>query len=125
MNPSEMRLDSPPGKERSTEGRFGGPPSFSARNPQPDRRPEDAGSRRRSAPACGFSRTPRLRAERHRLVWESPGLATELILADLCRRCATCYIAGVGSRSPRPDTVRLVNEVRASAEAPKGVGFIA
>src|SRR5262249_22589195 len=125
MNPSEMRLDSPPGKERSTEGRFGGPLSFSARNPQPARRPEDAESRRRAAPACDFCRNTLLRDERHRLVWESPGLVTELILADLCRRCATCYTAGVGLRAPRQDTLRLVHEVRASAEAPKVVGFIA
>ena len=78
------------------------------------------------APSCDFCRSILPRGgERNRLVWESPELATELILADLCRRCATAYGSGDDLRSTRPDAVRLVQEVRPSAAAPRAVGFIA
>ena len=75
------------------------------------------------APSCDFCRSPLPRGERHRLVWESAALDSELILADLCSRCATAY--GSGSRSVRPTAVRLVQEVRPSAAPSKVVGVIA
>lgn len=75
------------------------------------------------APSCDFCRSPLSRGERHRLVWESAPLDSELILADLCSRCATAY--GSGSQSARPTALRLLQEVRPSAAAPKAVGFIA
>jgi hypothetical protein len=75
------------------------------------------------APSCDFCRSNLPRGERHRLVWESASLDGELILADLCSRCATAY--GAGSRSARPTALRLVQEVRNSAAPPKVVGVIA
>jgi hypothetical protein len=75
------------------------------------------------APSCDFCRSPLPRGERHRLVWESAALDSELILADLCSRCATAY--GSGSRSARPAAIRLVQEVRPSGAPPKVVGVIA
>jgi hypothetical protein len=116
-----MRLDLPPRAAR--ESRFGGSPSLSARHSEFARHPEDAEPRRRAAPACDFCRSPLPRGERHRLVWESAALDSELILADLCSRCATAY--GSGSRSARPTALRLVQEVRPSAAPPKVVGVIA
>jgi hypothetical protein len=78
------------------------------------------------APSCDFCRGSLVSGERHRLVWESPELATDLILADLCSRCATAYASAGASRwSVRTNAVRLVQEVRPSAAAPKVVGFIA
>jgi hypothetical protein len=117
---SEIRLDLPLRAQR--ESRFGGSPSLSHRHPEFAWRLEDAESRGRAAPACDFCRTPLPRGERHRLVWESAALDSELILSDLCSRCATAY--GSGSPSARPTAVRLVQEVRPSAAAPKVVGFI-
>jgi hypothetical protein len=75
------------------------------------------------APSCDFCRSPLQRGERHRLVWESAALDSDLILADLCSRCATAY--GSGSQSARPAAIRLVQEVRPSAAPPKVVGVIA
>jgi hypothetical protein len=75
------------------------------------------------APSCDFCRSPLPRGERHRLVWEGAALDSELILADLCSRCATAF--GTGSWSARPTALRLVQEVRLSAAAPRAVGFIA
>jgi hypothetical protein len=75
------------------------------------------------APSCDFCRSPLPRGERHRLVWEGAALDGELILADLCSRCATAF--GTGSWSARPTALRLVQEVRLSAAAPRAVGFIA
>jgi hypothetical protein len=64
--------------------------------------------------------------ERHRLVWESEALATELILAEVCSRCADkAFGSARGSQAARADALRLVQEVRPSATAPKIVGFIA
>jgi hypothetical protein len=119
-----MRLDLLPRAER--ESRFGGSPSFSPRHSEVARHPEDAESRRRAAPACDFCRSALPRDERHRLVWESAALATELILADLCSRCATeAFGSARGSRSVRPDELRLLQEVRPPARPHRVVGFIA
>jgi hypothetical protein len=43
----------------------------------------------RETPAlvCDFCGAPRARDDRHRFVWDS-GLGVELVLADLCGRCA-------------------------------------
>jgi hypothetical protein len=118
-----MRLDLPLTAEK--ESRFGGSPRFSARHPEFAWHPEDAESRPRAAPACDFCRSPLPRGERHRLVWESAALDGELILADLCSRCAAeAFGSAPGSRPARLDAVRLVQEVRPSAAAPKVVGFI-
>src|SRR5262249_12976552 len=75
-----------------------------------------------------FCRGPLARGERHRLVWES-GVAGELILAELCAGCATTWF---DSRRSQADTLRLVQDCRASALsgrasalAPKAVGFAA
>jgi hypothetical protein len=110
-----MRLDLSPTAVRGS--RFGGSPSFSGRHP------EHSESRRPAAPACDFCRSPLPRGERHRLVWESAALDGELILADLCSRCATAY--GSGSQPGRPSGLKLVQEVRPSAAPPKVVGVIA
>jgi hypothetical protein len=80
-----------------------------------------SGSRR--APSCDFCRGALRTGERHRLVWENPELAAELILADLCSACASAY--GSDPQSARADALRLVQEVRPSATAPKIVGLIA
>ena len=77
------------------------------------------------APSCDFCRGSLVSGERHRLVWASPELATDLILADLCGRCATAYASAGGSRSVPANAVTLVQEVRPRAGAPKVVGFIA
>jgi hypothetical protein len=84
-----------------------------------------SGSRR--APSCDFCRSTLPRgAERNRLVWDSPELATELILADLCSRCAAeAFGPALGSQPARLDSVRLVQEVQSSAAASKVMGFIA
>jgi hypothetical protein len=49
-------------------------------------RPSDAREARAGAP-CDVCGTPRARGERLRLVWDS-GLGGDLVLADLCDRCA-------------------------------------
>lgn len=113
-------MDLPPRAQR--ESRFGGSPSLFNRHPEIAWHPEDAGSRERAAPACDFCRSPLPRGERHRLVWESAALDSELILADLCSRCATAY--GAGSPSVRPTALKLVHEVRPSAAPPKVVGVV-
>jgi hypothetical protein len=103
--------------------RFGGSPSFSA---QRETKAEAAESRRRAAPGCDFCGSALPKGERHRFVWESAALATELILAELCSRCATeVFRSAGGSRSARPDALRLVQELRRSAPAPKVASFIA
>jgi hypothetical protein len=64
--------------------------------------------------------------ERHRLVWESEALATELTLAEVCSHCADkAFGSARGSQAARADALRLVHEVRPSATAPTIVGFIA
>lgn len=109
-----MRLDLPPVAERT--GRAASAPL--PRN-EPVRavraRGEAGGGQRRSnrlaCDVCGGTRT---RDERHRLVWES-GLAPGLVLAELCRRCATQADAlldlygGCGR-----DALGLVQEVHAA-----------
>ena len=113
-----MSLDLVDGSRKNGGSRFGGSPSsFAQRGTQAE------AVRSRAAPACDFCRSALPRGERNRLVWEGPELGTELILADLCSRCATAY--GSGSQSARPTAVRLVQEVRPSAAAPKVVGFLA
>jgi hypothetical protein len=87
-------------------------------------RRDAAPSPRRPAarPACDFCRGALSREERHRLVWESGALDGELILAELCSRCATAY--GLGSPSARTTALRLLQEIRPSAAPPKDVGVI-
>ncbi len=77
-----MRLDLHSGAERS--GR-----AASAALPFPAQpRVNEAVAHGSRAPLCDFCRRSLIRGERHRLVWRRQS-ATELILADLCRRCAT------------------------------------
>jgi len=85
-------------------------------------------SRPRARPACDFCRSTLARGERHRLVWDS-AVHGELVLAELCAGCATRWF---GSRRSQLDSLRLVQDGRASALAgrasvlaPKAVGFTA
>ena len=118
-----MSLNLPVHGQTIRGSRFGGSPSFSA---QRETKPEAAESRRRAAPGCDFCGNALPRGERHRLVWESAALASELVLAELCSRCAAeAFRSARGSRTARADALRLVQEVRPSATAPKIVGFIA
>ena len=118
-----MNLDLPVHSKELRGSRFGGSPSLTA---QPGTQPEAAEPRRHAAhPACDFCRGALSREERHRLVWESPYPA-ELVLADLCSRCATSaepLLKLYGGRGR--ESIALVQEVRPSAAAPKVVGFIA
>jgi hypothetical protein len=55
---------------------------------RPGSQPGGADSRQTAKrPVCDFCGSPRARDEHHRLVWEST-FATELVLAELCSRCA-------------------------------------
>jgi hypothetical protein len=77
------------------------------------------------SPACDFCRGALSREERHRLVWESP-VPAELVLAELCSRCATSaetLLELYGGRGRQ--SIALVQEVRPSARAPRVVGFLA
>jgi hypothetical protein len=101
--------------------RFGGSPSLAA---QPKTEPEAAEPSRPAGPACDFCRDALSREERHRLVWESP--SAELVLADLCRRCATgagTLLELYGGRGR--EAIALVQEVRPSARPHRVVGFFA
>lgn len=116
-----MSLNLPVQGQTIRGSRFGGSPSFSA---QRETKPEAAESRRRAAPGCDFCGSALPRSERHRLVWESAALATDLVLAELCSRCATeAFRSARGSLSG--DALRLVQEVRCSAPASNVGGFIA
>jgi hypothetical protein len=101
----------------------GGSPSLAA---QPRTQRKDAEPGRHAArPACDFCRSALRREERHRLVWQSPFQA-ELVLADLCSRCATradtlLKLYGGGGR----EAIALVEEVRPSARPHRVVGFFA
>jgi len=75
-------------------------------------------SRRHAVLPCDFCRNAVAREERHRLVWDS-GAAGELILAELCAGCATKFS---GSRTSQLETVRLVQDARASVPASKVAG---
>src|SRR5436309_14385329 len=78
------------------------------------------------APSCDFCRSILPRGEPHRLVWESAALAGELILADLCSRCAAEAFGSAPAYLPaRLDAVRLVHVVRHSAAPSIVSGFIA
>jgi hypothetical protein len=73
-----------------------------------DHRPTD---NRLACDVCGRART---RDERHRLVWQSDP-AARLVLAELCRDCATIadpLLELYGGRGC--DAIRLVQEIRAS-----------
>jgi hypothetical protein len=118
-----VSLDLAVDRQKIRGSRLGGSPSFSARRKT---QPEAAESRPRAAPACDFCRSALPRGERHRLVWDSAALGAELILAELCSRCATGALGSAsGSQSDPPDALRLVQEVRRSAAAPRVVGFVA
>jgi hypothetical protein len=79
--------------------------------------------------ACDFCGHARTREERHRLVWESDP-ATRLVLAELCRGCATFadplleLYGGCGR-----EAIRLVQEVRPSTPPrtvrPRVLGYAA
>jgi hypothetical protein len=89
-------------------------------------RRDAAPSPRRPAahPACDFCQGALRREERHRLVWETP--SAELVLADLCRRCATSagtLLELYGGRGR--EAIALVQEVRPSARSHRVVGFLA
>ena len=76
-------------------------------------------------PACDFCGGALRREERHRLIWESPFQA-ELVLADLCSRCATkadTLLKLYGGRGR--ESIALVQEVRPSARPHRVVGFLA
>jgi len=90
-------------------------------------RRDAAPSPRRPAahPACDFCGGALRREERHRLIWESPFQA-ELVLADLCSRCATSsetLLELYGGRGR--ESIALVQEVRPSARPHRVVGFVA
>jgi hypothetical protein len=81
-----MNLDLPVRSQELRGSRFGGSPSLAA---QPSTQPKAADACRHAAhPVCDFCRSALRREERHRLVWKSPFQA-ELVLADLCSRCAS------------------------------------
>jgi hypothetical protein len=113
-----VRLDLPPGAERS--GRAASatlPPKEQVRSARPggevgaDHRPTSA---RLACDLCGGTRP---RRERHRLVWESDS-ATRLLLAELCRDCATFadplleLYGGHGRHA-----IRLVEEIRPAPQS--------
>jgi hypothetical protein len=110
-----MRIDLPPLAERSGRAASAAlPPKARVRSASPegevgaDYRPR---SNRLACDVCGHART---RDERLRLVWEN-GLAPGLVLAELCRRCATQadplleLYGGCGR-----DAIRLLKEVQAA-----------
>jgi hypothetical protein len=103
--------------------RFGGSSSLTA---QPKPQPATAAAPRPAAhPACDFCRGALRREERHRLVWEGP-FREELVLADLCSRCATSaetLLELYGGRGR--EAIALVQEVRPSARSHRVVGFLA
>jgi hypothetical protein len=102
--------------------RFGGSPSFAA---QPRAQPEAAEPGRHAAHAvCDFCRGALKREERHRLIWESQ--SAELVLADLCSRCAAraeTLLELYGGRGRK--SIALVQEIRPLARPHRVVGFVA
>ena len=108
-----MRLDPPLQAERSGRAASAAlPPKENVRltrhrrNAGPDHRP----SNRLACDVCGRART---RDERYRLVWEHE--LGGLVLAELCRRCATQadpLLELYGGRGR--DAIRLVQEIRVS-----------
>ena len=97
-------------REPKTRGsRSGGSPSLAARS-----RGNAAASECARGPSCDFCRGALRSEERHRLVWES-SFAAELVLADLCRDCATFadrlleLYGGCGR-----EAITLVQEIRPS-----------
>jgi hypothetical protein len=91
---------------------------------RPPGRQTDA-RRRGPHPTCDFCRSALTRAERQRLVWDS-AFATELILAEVCGRCATetpRLLELYGGRGR--NAITLVREVRASAPPRSAIGFVA
>lgn len=74
-------------------------------------------------PACDFCRGALRREERHRLVWESP-FQGELVLADLCSRCASRgddLVELYGGR----EAITLVHEVQRSKTSHGVAAFLA
>jgi hypothetical protein len=68
---------------------------------------------------CDVCGSPRPREERPRLVWERDA-GTRLVLAELCRGCATgadLLLQLYGGRGR--ETIRLVDEIRVSPPARK------
>ncbi len=107
---------------KTRESRLGGSPFFSAK---PKKRPADAKPRQRAALTCDFCRSALAIGERHRLVWES-AVAGELVLAEVCAGCATRFSdSALRSSTSQLDTLRLVQDVRASPPALKVAGFAA
>lgn len=113
-----MSLALPVHRQRVKGSRFGGSPSLSA---SAETRSRHAESHRQAALTCDFCRGAIARDERYRLVWES-AFAGELVLAEMCCGCATKSFA---SRTARPDTLRLVQDVRHSAPGHRVAGFVA
>ena len=110
-----MRLDLLSGPERSGRAASADlPAKHHGREVDADDLPT---STRLACDVCGHART---RDERHRLVWKRDN-ATRLVLAELCRNCATFadplveLYGGCGR-----ETIRLVTEVRA-APPPRAV----
>jgi hypothetical protein len=111
-------------REPKTRGsRLGGSPTLTAqRKPRPA---AAAPGRPAAHPVCDFCRGALGREERHRLVWQGP-FAAELVLAELCSRCATSaetlldLYGGRGRKS-----IALVQEVRPRVRAHRVVGFVA
>jgi hypothetical protein len=98
-----VSLALPTREPKTREGRLGGSPSLAA---QP-------GTQFPRGASCDFCRTSLTTDERHRLVWRST-FVSELILADLCGRCAT----GAQSLVDRygghgREAIALVSEARA------------
>lgn len=118
-----MSLDLPIHSQEIRGSRSGGSPALAT---QRTTQPEAAEPPRPAAhAACDICRGALAREERHRLVWKSP-LPTELVLADLCSRCATSaetLLELHGGRGRR--SIALVQQVRPSARPHRVVGFVA
>jgi hypothetical protein len=110
-----VRLDLPPGAERWGRAASAAlPPKEQVRWARPGTE-VGAGHRPTSnCLACDVCGRARTRDERHRLIWERDP-ATRLVLAELCRGCATIadpLLELYGGRGG--DAIRLVQEIRAS-----------
>ena len=120
-----MPSDLPPGAEKS--GRAA-PAALPAKEHGGE---VDAGERPRSTPlACDLCGNARTRDERHRLVWERDP-DTRLVLAELCRGCATVADPLLELHGGRGrEAIELVREIRASPPPrptvqPRVLGFTA
>jgi hypothetical protein len=113
-----MRSDLPSGAERSGRAASAALPPPKELVPAARARGEASGAAHRPTSkrlACDFCGRARTRDQRHRLVWESDP-ATRLVLAELCRDCATFadpllqLYGGCGR-----EAISLVQGIRASA----------